>query len=835
MAAGAGRGWQAHPGPSPGGARRDGADARFRSIIDGFGDPIVVLDAHLYVRYVNRALGAVLGYSPVDVLARSLRELLDADHRADLEARLRAHLDDGARTLTLEHGLRTRSGAREEFETTANRLAARGEQPMLVLHLRRVTERNRYQRELENERERLETALEAARAGTWLWDLERGEAAPDERWRALMGWTHTATDPVHPALWEALRHPHDAPVVEQALSRHLRGDRDRFEVEHRLRHDEGGWIWVRSLGRVVQWTDEGDPALLIGIDVDISEERERREQLRYASSHDPLTGLPNRSHLADLLVDALARAGQGEGIAVAHLDIDDLGAINERHGREVGDELLREIGQRLRAPLRDDDLLARVAGDEFVAVLRRLDRPDAWASAARRLLDVVEAPVVIDGRQIRVSASVGLTLVDHARRPEAEQLLRQAHQAMYEAKLAGKHRYHLFDLEDDEYTRERYERLGEIERALERGEFVLHYQPKVDLRRGHLVGLEALVRWQHPERGLLFPASFIPDLAGNPLLLRLGDGVIEEALAQLARWRAEGLETMVSVNVDAVQLHDPGFLARLRRQLDAQPGVEPRHLQIEILETGALQDMDAVSRLVRDLAAMGVSTALDDFGTGFSSLTFLKELGADVVKIDRSFVRAMTGDPEQAAIVESVIGLARSFRRDVLAEGVETEQHGRLLLELGCELGQGYGIAQPMPAHEVLAWLEAWQPPASWGDPGSLEGEGGLEALVEADHEALRQALEAHLAGEREALAGLDPGRCWIGRRLKRAHVCEAPGECGRLGLVLALHSALHAAAQHVVAAHDLGRDREVERAQRELSEAGDRLLSEVAEAARPH
>jgi len=307
-----------------------------------------------------------------------------------------------------------------------------------------------------------------------------------------------------------------------------------------------------------------------------------------------------------------------------------------------------------------------------------------------------------------VSASVGVAFYPQHDNLDADQLLRQADQAMYQAKQAGKNRYQLFDVERDRALRTQHDSLENIRRALQHSELVLHYQPKVNMRTGAVVGCEALIRWQHPEQGLLPPAAFLPVIENHPLAVRVGIWVLNTALDQLQAWRAQGLEIPVSVNIDAIHLQQPNFVAELRTILQQRPEIQPGDLELEILETTALEDVEQVSGIIEECSALGVEFALDDFGTGYSSLTYLKRLPAQVLKIDRSFVRDMLVDPDDLAILNGVIQLAGAFRRTVIAEGVETEQHGRELLALGCDLGQGYAIARPMPADELPIWVEQW-------------------------------------------------------------------------------------------------------------------------------
>jgi diguanylate cyclase (GGDEF)-like protein len=413
---------------------------------------------------------------------------------------------------------------------------------------------------------------------------------------------------------------------------------------------------------------------------------------------------------------AIARARRcRNSLALVYLDIDGFKEVNDAHGHETGDQLLVTIAHRLRGALRKNDTLARLGGDEFAIVMTDLNDWSECELILERLLEITAMPIEIQQRTFRLSTSMGITLFpsDDA---DPDTLLRHADQAMYQAKRDGRNRYHLFDHENERKIESRHRDLSRIARAIERNEFVLHYQPKVNLRSGTVFGAEALLRWQRPERGLLLPGDFLPPIEENELIVRLGDWVLDSVLAQMAAWSRQGLTITVSVNVSALQLQKADFLPKLEKRLAATPEVNPKCLEIEVLETVALQGIAQISQLMEECQSMGVGFSLDDFGTGYSSLTYLRRLPANVLKIDQSFVRDMLWDAGDLAIVQGIIGLAAAFGRTVIAEGVESEEHGRLLLRLGCTLAQGFGIALPMPADDLPAWIAAWRPPSTWAN-----------------------------------------------------------------------------------------------------------------------
>jgi diguanylate cyclase (GGDEF)-like protein/PAS domain S-box-containing protein len=447
---------------------------------------------------------------------------------------------------------------------------------------------------------------------------------------------------------------------------------------------------------------------------DITEQRVQREQLERQAHYDELTRLPNRTRLSQLLDDAM-RAADRDGylLAVCYLDLDRFKPVNDRYGHAAGDRLLAELAGRLRSALRSReqwvDSAARLGGDEFVLLLRAGTLEEARL-AVERVLRVVSLPYVVDPAvdPVQVTASMGATVypID---RSDADTLLRHADHAMYGAKQAGRNGYLFFDPEHRRRTEERVMAIGRVQEALDQSEFVLHYQPKVDMKTGRVHGFEALLRWDHPQQGLIAPLQFLPLIENTGLSSRVGDWVLSQALEHLSQWRRGGLDISVSVNVSARHLQEPDFALRLSELLARHSDPLATHLELEMLETAAHADIEATSALLGRCQAIGVRFALDDFGTGYSTLTYLKRLPVDVLKIDRSFVHHMLDDNQDRAIVEGVIGLARTFGCVVVAEGVESPAQARTLLELGCEIGQGTGIAAPMPSDQVAAWVRDYR------------------------------------------------------------------------------------------------------------------------------
>ena len=446
--------------------------------------------------------------------------------------------------------------------------------------------------------------------------------------------------------------------------------------------------------------------------------REHRQQLKLSVHYDALTGLPNRTLLDERMRQGLLQAElTGCWMVVCYLDIDDFAALDEAYGRTVGDHLLINTAECLRRCLRGGDTLVRIGSDEFALLVLGARSDDEVNRCLVDLQARLAEPFISDTAAVTLSATIGVTVYPHDD-ADSDTLLRHALQAMLQAKQGGKGLFRRFDAESDKRGRAKRETIDRLRLALTRGEFVLYYQPKVDLARMQVIGAEALIRWQHPERGLLPPGAFLSAVEDHEVMIDLGYWVIGEALAQMDRWREAGLDLAISVNVAAQHLLEPGFIARLKELLADHPAIGPGRLEIELLETSALEDFVRVEQIIVACRELGVGFSLDDFGTGYSSLTYLRWLSADTLKIDQSFVSNMMVNEGDKAIISGVIGLAAAFGRTVIAEGVETIAHARSLLDLGCAQVQGYGIARPMSAQALAQWIANW-PDESW------EGVGG--------------------------------------------------------------------------------------------------------------
>ncbi len=546
--------------------------------------------------------------------------------------------------------------------------------------------------------------------------------------------------------------------------------------------------------------------------VDVTPLKEYQQQLERLAHYDALTGLPNRLLLGDRLRQAILMADRhGTQVAVVFIDVDGFKGVNDTLGHEAGDRLLRALSERMLSCLRAVDTLARLGGDEFVAVLTELHSREEARSIAERMLEAASSPVAFGETTVAVSASIGMSFYPQAERLDGEQLLRQADQAMYQAKLAGKNRISVFDAQRDQDVRLHFSVIDEVRRALARDEFVLYYQPKVDMRTGAVLGAEALLRWQHPQRGLMLPGAFLPHLSDHPLMLELGEWVLAAALKEAKEWQRRGLNVPVAVNLDPQQLIAPNFVSRLETIVQTCHA-DFADLTLEILESSALHDFQRAVQQMLQLRARNATLSIDDFGAGYSSLLYLKQLPVSELKVDMAFVRDVLDDPEDLTILYGVSELAAAFDLNTVAEGVESLEHGKMLLRLGYRAGQGFGIARPMPVTEFLRWLKTWQPPSAWQNVPVVSKDRFVLLRAAVEHRAWMNQMRAHFASPHtQPPPELDSTRCRFGRWWQaggealctpqaRAEITERHEAVHRVGgqLVAALRRGDHDEAQRL-------------------------------------
>ena len=571
----------------------------------------------------------------------------------------------------------------------------------------KVLELERTRNALEDSQERYILAVRGSNDGLWDWYLKTGYVHFTSRWKAMLGHADEEVDP-HIDAWFGRIHPKDMNRLKEDLDHHLRSQSTHFECEHRILHSDGTYRWMLTRGVAVR-DDQGRAYRMAGSQTDVTDRKRAEEKLRHDAHHDLLTDLPNRSLFMARLSHAFDRHRRypDAQFAVLFIDLDRFKYVNDSYGHSAGDELLVEISSRLASVMRASDMVARLGGDEFCVLVEDLAGVHDAVRAADRIQRTFTRPIKLPGREVTVTASIGIALVrdDYE---HAEDLMRDADTALYRAKETGKARVQLFDPAMHLRAQEMLNVENDLRHAIDRGELELFYQPIVDLATGRTQGMEALIRWRHPERGLVSPLQFIEVAEETGLIVPIGRWVLSTAAGQLRAWQARhpsASNLSMSVNVSARQLRN----ADLRREVHevlAATGLDPHCLRLEITESAVLQDVTRAIEVIRDLRSLGVRFDLDDFGTGYSSLSYLSRLPVNGLKIDRQFVDQMLADSAHEKVVSGIVSLSHSLNLGVTAEGVETAAHLNELVRLGCDTAQGYLFSRPVPAAEAEALLE---------------------------------------------------------------------------------------------------------------------------------
>ncbi len=571
--------------------------------------------------------------------------------------------------------------------------------------------------------ERYAVAVRGANDGLWDWDLESDILHLSERWKAIVGYGEAELAD-RPGSWFERIHPEDSVWVRQELDAHLQGASDGFSVEYRLRHRDGTYRWVLSRGLALR-DDDGHAYRIAGSLTDVSDRKVIEHQLVHEATHDALTGLPNRAHFRDLLGQALDRTRRRHDrpLAVLFVDLDRFKVINDSLGHHSGDQLLIATANRISSCLRDGDVVARLGGDEFALVIAAVhDRHDAGVVAAR-IQSAISASVLMEEHEVFTTASIGIAL-SLTGEDTPEEMLKRADLAMYQAKANGKARHEFFDEQVGAGQIAALHLEVDLRKAVESRQFVLHYQPIVSMTTRDVTGLEALVRWQHPERGLVLPGEFIRIAEETGLIVPLGDWVLREACRQASAWHAAGWPHLrVTVNVSVVQLHHPGFVDQVRRAI-IDSGLPTHALELEITESAAMSDVDQTLQALLALRLLGVSIAIDDFGNSYSALGYLKQLPINTLKIDRSFVTHIFEERNDSAIVSAIVAMAGVLNINVVAEGVENTDQYDILAGHHCGEVQGYLLSRPVPSEAITRLLTTGL--EFWSEGPRATGESGL-------------------------------------------------------------------------------------------------------------
>lgn len=691
--------------------RRRGADAqiltsgeRYRLLAESTTDVIIWSDLDTTRRYVSPAVRSVLGYEPGELIGT---RPLDFVHPDDVEGyqNVLAGLTEGRSDQAVtSQRYRFKDGGwvwiEASFKLTRD---SNGAPTGYVAALRNVTDRKAAEERLRLSEERLALALNSGSDGLWDWDLTTGAIQFSDHWFGMLGYEPGEIVP-HISVWDDFIHPDDDERARRLMVEHVRGLTPTYECEYRMRRKTGGYVWTLARGKVVSRDETGRALRIVGTHMDITRRKEAERQIAFMAMHDGLTGLANRALFREKLEQSLASARrQGDCFAILACDLDRFKAVNDTLGHPAGDALLRVIADRLRAVVRDQDTVARLGGDEFAIIVRGQDDRRSVSFFAQHVIEAVGRPVDLDGHTATVSVSIGIALGTGAS-PEADILFKHADTALYRAKAVGRNGYSFYDPSVDAEVAKRSLLERDLRDAVSRGGFVLHYQPIVAMTDERVGGFEALLRWQHPTRGAISPAEFIPLAEETGLIIALGEWAIREACHEAASWPND---LRVAVNVSAVQFQQPGLEQVVLNAL-VTSGLPPHRLELEITESMLMQDSEAAVASLHRLKGLGVRIALDDFGTGFSSLSYLRRFPFDKIKIDRSFIRDIA-DPDTAAIVRAIVGIGARLGATVTAEGVETQAQLEQVRQEGCTEVQGFLYSKPIPAPEALEYVQSSQ------------------------------------------------------------------------------------------------------------------------------
>lgn len=576
------------------------------------------------------------------------------------------------------------------------------ESQLIRCYITDITERKRSELALRSSEERYALAAEGANDGLWDWHIRDRSMYYSPRWELLIGETPGTLQPTIEEWWQRV-HPDDLERLRLSMKEHLLGTRPHFECEFRIKHADGSYRWMRSRGKALR-NEEGQPYRMAGSMTDVTEYHLIQEQILHDALHDAMTGLPNRVLFMDRLTQAITRRIRRPNslFAVLFLDVDRFKVINDSLGHLAGDQLLIGIGQRLTTCTRAEDTIARLGGDEFAILLEELTNPAQAIEVAERVLVALSRPFLLEGHEVFTSASIGIAFPSEESKT-AEDLLRDADTAMYRAKSLGKARYEVFSMTMRAQSIALMQIETDLRRAAERDEFLVYYQPIVDLSTLNIVGFETLLRWQHPERGVISPGEFMNVAEETGLILPISWWVMAQACRQMQRWaevfpRSRGLS--ISVNLSGRHFQQADLLLNLRSIL-SETGFPAERLRLEVTEGILIENKEVAIATLEEIRAMGIGLYMDDFGTGYSSLSYLHRFPIDTLKIDRTFISALNSEESSATIVHTILMLAHSLRLKVVAEGIETRQQYRVLQALGCNYGQGYFFARPLSAQQV--------------------------------------------------------------------------------------------------------------------------------------
>ena len=555
-----------------------------------------------------------------------------------------------------------------------------------------------------------ELSVDSGNIAIWDWNLINNDVYFSDSWLKMLGFEKNEL-PYTMKSWRKRIHPDDAKRTMADFKKIIKKNKEYFQGTHRLRKKDGSYIWILYNTRM--FYDNNKAIRILGTHIDITKEKnmqneltKQKDTLHYQAHHDSLTKLPNRTLFQDRLDQCIEHSKRNtQKLALFFIDLDHFKEINDSLGHEVGDDVLIEVSNRINSAIRDEDTLARLGGDEFTVIIKNLKEVQNASFSAQKIIESLSEPIEIDGHTLYISCSIGISLYPNDGN-SSQNLLKYADAAMYKAKDEGRNNFQFYSAEMTELAFERVVMEASLREALKNQEFVVYYQPQIDAKNNKIIGMEALVRWNHPTMGLVSPVKFIPLAEVTGLIVQLDQYVMKESITQLVQWYKDGLNPgILSINLSVKQLEQDACIPTLQMMLK-NLSCKSEWLELEVTEGQIMKNPEDAIIALTEISELGINLSIDDFGTGYSSLSYLKKFPISKLKIDQSFVRDLPDDEEYSAITKAVIALGKSLNLTLIAECVETKEQKDFLLENGCHNIQGYFYAKPMPANEMKIFLE---------------------------------------------------------------------------------------------------------------------------------
>ena len=682
-------------------------EERFRSLVQYSSDIITILETNGKINYVSPSLERILGYKTQQIIGKNIFEYIHIEDVANVKAAFNSAIKNPIATVVIEYRVRHSNGTWIYLESVGNNLIDNPSIKGVVANSRNITKRKNIEENLRQVEEKYRSIFENAVEGIFQTTADGHYLTVNPMLARIYGYDSpaeliaTITDITHQLYVDPNRRTEFGQILQEKDA--------IWGFESEVYRKDGKIIWISESARALR-DSHGNLLGYEGTVVDITQRKQAEATIRYQAFHDILTGLPNRTLLNERLSHALATATKRrDKMAIMFLDLDRFKTINDTLGHAVGDQLLQNATQRLKSCLRVDDTIARWGGDEFTLLLPQINSIEDATKIAQRILDVLKPAFDLEGHKLHITSSIGIAIYpQHGE--DTETLLRNADAALYRAKAEGRNNYQIYVPAMNSQASELLELENQLHQAIEQEEFILYYQPQINLHTGQILRMEALVRWEHPQQGQLLPKTFIQLAEENGLILPLGSWVLRTACAQNKAWQDAGLPAVrVAVNLSVRQLQQP-TLVEIIAEILAETGLAPEFLELEITETAVMQNADFTREKLDRLVEMGCHITLDDFGSGYSSLNYLKTFPLHTLKIDESFVRDLLNNTSDAAIVSAIIALGRGLNLSVVAVGVETLEQLKYLQILQCEEMQGYLFSHPLPVKEATKLLTVKNP-----------------------------------------------------------------------------------------------------------------------------